>query len=494
MRQQKLKWLVVFALAFTFMLVSTTLANEEYNENTYEETADFPVVHIVAAGDNLFTIARMYYGEDFVGGVDLIVRANGLTDATGILFVGMHLIIPAPDMLEALFQEVTLEQISEILGEVIYEFITEYDFDFAAFVEDAGLSMDEVTQMLLIFANVQEIAESYFWRGENWLYFFIRDMVRDTERDVYWGDYKYAIEILRFLVLLSEAEIILGEGRAIDIFCRHMFWDLESFFGDLEFFAIFIESGAFLTTIQHLANEYGVENVVSALDIDLFADFVLYIEEGIRTTGLTYVDKLVGGLLFENFEYIESLIAEYLYWQSFDWSSDLDMWHDFDDLAGFESFWYDIWAGVEGDILTGHWAEIAAEEAFWLAGRRIILYEFVDISRHGLEHRFSFDLQMTNIWFAEFLYGTDNLNLFLENTGDETVYIAYSIWGSSNFINWKVVRVNPGSDFTIQHSLEEFGLFIDLYVVLLSLTDNPINGELAFRWTAYPAGHESHRP
>jgi len=240
-----------------------------------------------------------------------------------------------------------------------------------------------------------------------------------------------------------------------------------------------------------MVSTHGADGVLEIIDIDLLEDLSLLINTGTKTTGLAYIDELVGGLIAANYEELHAAITE--------WQESWNLWETDWDWGDIEWNW-DNDLNPDAWRLLPSWAELWASEEptrnenlLWFAWDRVWNYSDIFLSREDLERRFTYNVQSETAYVIFFEDDSNRVNIFFHNQSNESVFLVYALFsviGDDVYVN--AVEVAPNRRYNTQLNLDDF---LDVYmldVTILNPDGTNINGEFAFRWTVYPPGHPSH--
>jgi len=372
----------------------------------------------------------------------------------------------------------TVEDMAIVLAAIMEEYYHLRNFDMRVLLEDAGMTEEEFVNFFWVFLTETDEINWYMQRhGDAWLFYAVRSVVNDVEWDYRFTGRDAAAMYLQLIRLLANMFELMGVDYAEEFFDLRVFWGISDFLRNDEMVLVeALISDHFTATMIRLVEEYGASIVVEMMDIDLLADLELFIEYDTKTQGLIYVDELMGGIIFENYEEMHAALT---IWQDdgFQWSVEPAYRHLFS--------WMELWESESPFLMT---------ELLNLAWDYVQRTESTSIPAEDQEHRFFFNVDISMLYSIFIDEARENLNLFFDNPWDESVFMLYVFYEGDTWqeIYAGAVEVAPNSQFTVQINLNDFEVqnFILLDVFIVNPARTPINGEFAFRWTAYPLGYE----
>ncbi|MCL2388637.1 MAG: hypothetical protein FWC89_13980 [Defluviitaleaceae bacterium] len=185
-------------------------------------------------------------------------------------------------------EDITLENIADVLEAVIELSYLHYDFDFAAIMAKADVSIDEMARFLWVVFESDSDDKYWLMRfyGDSWLYFGILEIMGMFMHEGRVQDDDFVVLFLQTYIEYAEAVKLLGIDIAQDLF--EIIDEIAIFVGEDVVFAA-VASGQFSSTLERLVEEYGVDGVAA-----LFGT----LREQTAPAWL-YMDEMLSGLIGE---------------------------------------------------------------------------------------------------------------------------------------------------------------------------------------------------
>jgi hypothetical protein len=323
------------------------------------------------------------------------------------------------------------------------------DVDFFAIVDAAGFTRDQIAGMFFGVFSHEEISRWYLADyGEQWLFFAVDEFVSDIIYDYRMDGMDNAVMYLRMLWTHAETIRILGFDAAGN-FVENTIFELEWIFDYQIFDEIIAENVNFIATIERLVEHYGIDGFAEVFRFNLNVELEKFIRGEDYARGIDYLDEMLNGLLTNNLQFLQ------------------------DDLM--YEFYYDELIRLT-DLI---------EE-----------YEETELFPSDLERKFVFEINQEMSHVIEISNPRERLNIFYENTSDETATLVYFVYNEADdSFSMRTVEVAAGGRFTTQLNFENSPARSHIYfeIFIMSPDGATPDGTFAFRMTEFELGHPSHR-
>jgi len=396
------------------------------------------------------------------------------------------------------FADFIKEEVAYHLTLVANEFLEHSDFDFIAFLDDNQISLGDIVNMIYLFASVESVRDWYVWHfEEEWLRWFIYAFVDDIENELRVSGNDDAVLLINLVLILAEAEEILGDGLSFDIF-DFVLDALQWWIGERAIFDILVNSDSFVSTISLMVQEYGIEGTVGKFTISFDNELNIYLVEDEVTTNLYYWNMLLDGyLLSEDSTFYASLMQELQFmlgnvnYDDFVWD---DWSHDFD---------WDTWIQEMNQIRLDDWLNLWSYEGdernlnlLWFTWDNFMHVDERVISNANMGERHAFQTTVDSVYIIYMVEDiNDRVNIFYRNLLDESVYIVIALLDDFGNVTGEIIaqEIPTNSSFTMQFNFEDIENVIMINVNITNPYDRELDGSFAFRLTPYELGHPSHR-
>ncbi|MCL2574330.1 MAG: hypothetical protein FWE34_07265 [Defluviitaleaceae bacterium] len=327
--------------------------------------------------------------------------------------------------------EISREDIAQALDVVIDLYFFLDSVDVLAIIATAEMTQDDLVDVIYSLFNMFDMS-MWWWAsmGDDWLVDYIDNLLWEFR----WGNEESAISHLLFLSAIGRMYDIIGD-YLFDIMWMPVIFDLENIFSETEI-ALAMYGGDGIEIVWH---QYG-SDLMRILDFrlhdaltELFAS-----EDNEWPLGLSLFDEMLGGLLSDN----------------------LDRLHEF--YADGPPVMIDFWRFIND-------------------------WELLMLDESDLEERRTFATTMGTEYAIDF-FSMDNmnLNLFYANHADYVAHVRVEFRGGRGFEE-NVYTVEPGKSITIQLTADQLAGGSDIvWVTIVNIDNNDVNGEFAFRLTQQP--------